>query len=244
MLSNLDWLTYDFFNGNYATHKVSDDANALECYYLKNEDSTLAIGWVHNLNAFWKNNYYVSSTAQNFLGCTDPNTQSLTLTGFHTGIPLHVTWFPTRMDSTACPASQVDSTGSGSITLDWSSLPFIGILDDYLDTLHSDYGFIIAPQQVQKSMTHFDDDDIAVGPSGWDFQMYPNPARDELTVVFPDDDLPREIALYDLAGKCLYRKTPSAGVIQRIPIGKFSSGAYGVRISDASSSRIKLLLIQ
>jgi elongation factor P len=41
----------------------------------------------------------------------------------------------------------------------------------------------------------------------------------------------------------LYRKTPSAGVIQRIPIGKFSSGAYGVRISDASSSRIKLLLI-
>jgi hypothetical protein len=244
MLTNPDWLAYDFFSGRYGAHKVYDDVNQLECYFLKNEDSTVAIGWVHNLNSYWKNNFYVTSTAQDFLGCADPNADSLTLTGFQPGLPLHITWFPTRMDTTAYPASQVDSTGSGSVTLDWSSRPFNGIADDYLDTLHADYGFIIAPQPVEKSMTFFGEDDPGNRTLEWDFLMFPNPASNEVNVLFPDNRLPREIAIYDLAGKCVYHKSASSGVLKRIPVGKFSSGAYSVRASDAAATRVKLLIIQ
>jgi Secretion system C-terminal sorting domain len=243
MLSNPDWQSYNFFAGNYTPHKVFDDTNKLECYYLMNADSNLAIGWVHNLNAYWENQFYLKHSVQNFLGCNDPGAQFLTLSGFQSGADLHVTYFPTRMDTTVYPESQVDSSGTGTVTLDLSTVPLNGITNNYIDTLHSDYAFIIALQPVVKGMISSDENDASNAPSDWDFMMYPNPAGEVLNVLLPTDGVLRDVALYDLTGKRIYARRNIASHAVDIPTGSFANGAYCVRVSDPAKSKMKTLII-
>jgi hypothetical protein len=97
MLEEPTWQQYDFLNGDHTAHFAYDDQGDLECYYLLNGDSTAAMGWVHNLNAFWNNHFYVKSpdSLQNYLGCTAPNSQVLWLDGFQLGATQNVTYYPT-----------------------------------------------------------------------------------------------------------------------------------------------------
>ncbi|MFZ1687184.1 MAG: T9SS type A sorting domain-containing protein [Flavobacteriales bacterium] len=247
MLSNPDWQSHNFFGGNYTTHKVYDDTNKIECYYLMNADSNLAIGWVHNLNAFWENQFYLKRSIQNFLGCNDPGAQALVLSGFATNVNLHVTYFPTRMDTTVYPDSQVDSSGTGTVTLDLITEPLNGIMpgsvNDYLDTLHSDYAFIIALQPIEKSMIASDENQANSGSSEWDFFMYPNPAHDVLNVLLPTDGIHRDVALYDLTGKRIYSGRNLTSRALDIPTGSWAKGAYCVRVSDPAKSKMKILII-
>jgi hypothetical protein len=242
MLNNADWQAYDFFSYGYEAHKVYDDVNNLECYYLQNTDSTLAIGWVHNLNAYWDNHFYLTSDTQGFFDCTAPDTQQVALAGFAAGLPYHITWFPTRMNDTIHPVDAVDSTGTGYVLLDLSTAPLGDTANKYLDTLHMDYGFIISLAPVQRNM-NFDMDADTPPSIGWDFSLYPNPARDRLSAVFPDH-VTRDITIYDLSGRVVYYKRQAQGPMITIPTERFSGGTYCIRVSGVDMAKHKLFIIQ
>lgn len=243
VLSNPDWQSYDFFNGPFSAHKLFNDTSRLECYYLLNPDSNLAIGWVHNVNAYWENQYYIQRDENNYLGCGDPVSNSLVLPGFQSGIPLHVTYFPTRMDTTALPDDQIDSTGTGIVTLDLSSEPFHGIANNYLDTLHSDYAFIIAPQPVVRGAWEPPNDIVSAVGRELDFVLYPNPAYDGVSVLFSSDGVNRDVTLYDMTGKRIYARSNVSERVVPIAIGALAKGAYCVRVHEGDRTKMKTLII-
>ena len=245
MLANADWLTYDFFNGDINSHKVYDDANGIECYYLVNDAGSLAIGWVHNLNAYWENQYYIKRSKHDFLGCTAPSAQMVSLPGFLSSHDLDVTWFPTRMNSTVYPVdATVTTSTTGTLTLDLGTAPLGGTLNNYLDTLHADYAFIVAPQFVVKSADGTDGYDTTASAMDWDFSMYPNPAAEVLNLLLPGDEGPRDITIFDMNGRRLYSLTNVTTRSVVIPTGSLARGAYGVRVTDGVYSKIKTLILR
>ncbi|MBK7945778.1 MAG: hypothetical protein IPJ85_10910 [Flavobacteriales bacterium] len=193
LLNHPSWQAYEFFNGDYKVGQWTGiPGNDLEAYYLQNgsptELSTLAIGWVRNVNSSLFKSYYLASSEHEFLSCTPPNPASthFALGGFLPG-EYHVTWFPTRWNSTIQPADGQISTlfSSSFIILD---LPgqFGGIENNFLDTLRGDYAFIITPDPLAKSrppQPQIEANLIA----DWDFSIYPNPAREGFTLSFQDD---------------------------------------------------------
>ncbi len=242
MLSNADWQSYEFFSGDFSPHKICNDTNKIECYYLVNADSTLAIGWVHNLNAYWEKHYYVTSAVQNFFGCTSPSAQQVSLPDLAVGPDYHITWFPTRMNDTIHPVNAVDTTGTGTVLLDMGTAPLGDTAYKYLDTLHLDYGFIISLAPVHRNMIVPAEADLPPS-TGWDFGLYPNPAQNRLNVVLPDEAA-RDITIYDLSGRQVYHKSQAEGPLIIIQTERFSRGTYCIRVSDVVVVRNKLLIIQ
>ncbi len=254
MLSNPTWQQYAFFNGNFKAQKVYDDQANIECYYLTNADQNVAIGWVHNLNAYWANNFYVTRANQNFLGCTDPNSQSILLDNFQTGVDQYVTYFPTRVNSAVYPTDQLDDDGNGWLVLDLSTAPLNGIADfpspvppygplPYLDTLHSDYGFIITPQPMQRRMIPINAADTIGFESTWDFGIYPNPARDAVNLLLPADGFERDIAIYDLTGKRIFSWNGVTDRMLGVTTGGLARGAYCIRVSHELQTKMKTLIL-
>ena len=78
---------------------------------------------------------------------------------------------------------------------------------------------------------------------GWDFGLYPNPAQDKVSVVFPDRAA-RDITIYDLSGREVYHWTQTDGPLVVLQTDQFSRGTYCIRVSDSAGSRNKLLIIQ
>ena len=153
LLAHPNWLAYEFFDRPYTAEKAFSTTNGIECFYLRAEYEPVAIGWVHNRNAWTMNNFYLSSSVNNFLGCSPPNVEPIALGVFNEPqSPVYVTWFPTRMNSTVVPATTLEIvSSSGTITLDLTD-QFGGTENNYLDTLRSDYAFIITPVPFTKSL--------------------------------------------------------------------------------------------
>jgi hypothetical protein len=133
----------------------------------------------------------------------------------------------------------VTSSANGTISLNLTG-HFGGIQNNYLDTLRSDYAFLIAPWPIVKSLTTTQESVSEV--SGWDFHLYPNPARDELFLRLPDDT-PKDITLHDLAGRQIHTRSSVSGPLQRLPVGQLAKGAYYIRVSDGVNSKVKKLII-
>ena len=242
LLAHPSWTAYDFFNGEYTANKVHSTSDEVECYYLKDPSNTVAIGWVHNLNAWEMNNFYLTSSIHNFLGCDPPNAQSIVLTGFELTTDYNVSWFPTRMNSSIYPTDGVQtSTSTGTLALDLSTAPLGGTLSNYLDTLHSDYAFIITVDPFVKSMELPPDTPIAA-VADWDYTMYPNPARNELFFYF-QDDVPKDIAIRDLSGRLILALGNVTEARMRLHLGHLANGSYSVRVSGGSNSKVKKLII-
>jgi len=244
LLAHSSWLEYDFFNGEYTANKVFDNTNAneLESYYLKDTTNTLAIGWVHNRNAWVMNNFYLVDSAQNFLGCDQPDSSTVTLTGFAPNTPFFITWFPTRMDTTIYPPATIDtSSATGTLKLDITGYVG-GITNNYLDTLRSDYAFIITPEFFARSTPYSPVAEESPVPSGWDFDMYPNPTRDALFLRM-HDDIPKEIVILDVTGRRVVTRANVASTIYQIPVGQLAQGAYWVRVRDGADAKTKKLII-
>ena len=246
LLANPDWGAYGLLNTDYSPHKVYDAAAGIECYYLLAEDQTAAIGWVHNLNAWVMNSYYLASGQdyQNFLGCTGPASQTVSLSGLQPGMDYHITWFPTRMNMSELPDDQLDPTGTGTVTLDMSSEPLGSIANSYLDTLHADYAFIITPQPIQKMAEAEGADDTGDSHPDGSFDMYPNPADNTVTLLFPADEGARDITLYDLTGKRVLSLTQVTDPLVQLPTGHLGRGVYCVRVFDGGTSRTKTLILR
>ncbi|MCB9183432.1 MAG: T9SS type A sorting domain-containing protein [Flavobacteriales bacterium] len=235
-------------SGEFTPRAFYDETNAnpIECYYLTSGLST-AMGWVHNRNASVAKSFYVKSGTvyENFLGCTAPGTVSITLSGF---FPLHahyITWFPTREGMTDLPPDTefpetLGSDINGDILIHLDGY-FNGIEDNYLDTLHSDYAFVITPQPFVKSMAHVETE--AEVESGWDFALYPNPTSDKLTLAFADDTI-KDVALVDVSGRRVARYPNITSPVLQIPTDRFARGAYWVQVTSCGNIKTKRLIIQ
>ncbi len=232
-----------FFDQAHEPRKVYDDTGEIECYYLLNETQNMAVGWVHNLNAHWENHYYVLNQKQNYLGCTSPNAQSVALPGLQPGMDYHVSWFPTRMDMIDLPTDHDDTTQTGTVVLDFSTLPFNGIYswppNDNLDTLRSDYAFLIQPKMELRMVPN----SLAESPSSvpWDFSLYPNPTTGRLHVLLPPGP-PMELAAMDASGRQLLHLYDLSEGMHQLDLSKLSPGAYGVRVTVDKQTRTKLLI--
>jgi hypothetical protein len=225
MLSNPDWQTYEFFSSEYDAYMSADMGHQTECFYLKNSLGNLAIGWIHNTKAYWENAFYVKNNVHNYVGCDAPPVDFHWLYDFLPG-DYHITWFPTR------------STGTtGSIFLDMSSEPLGGTASNHLDTLHADYGFIISPMPIYRSLMLADS--VLIG--NWDFVVYPNPTSDEVFLRFTDDR-PLDISVYDIAGREIAQWHSMKGPLVRLPIAKMSVGIYSIRATSGTCSKARRLI--
>jgi len=244
LLSNPDLQAYNFFSGDFSPHEVFDDQNKMiECYYLVNNTGSMAIGWVHNVNAYWENHYYITHKAENFLGCeSPPGPQSISLPGFAQDHGFQLTWYPTRINGTVPPPANAISTMAGEVTLDLSEDPLHGIVNNYLDTLHSDYAFILTPSVIEHRSMILSDGSTTVGPN-WDFVLSPNPADDMLNLLLPDDGS-SDIAIFDLSGRRVLSWDGVSGPLVNLSIEKLSAGAYSVRVIDGAHSKVKELVIR
>ncbi|MCB0781490.1 MAG: T9SS type A sorting domain-containing protein [Flavobacteriales bacterium] len=234
---------HGFWDTDYSANKEHSIANEVECYYLKDPFNSVAVGWVHNLNAWVMNSFYLSSGTQNFLGCDPPNTPgTIALPGFQANAEYFVTWFPTYVNSTTYPADgMVTSDGNGYITLHMSNAELGGVLANYLDTLHADYAFILAPSPVPRSLIV--EGETEEEQDGWDFVMYPNPAQKEVYLQLPDDS-PKDIAILDPAGKKVHGQGGVTGPLLRIATSKLAQGVYYVQVADVLHRKVKKLVIQ
>lgn len=247
LLAHPSWLPYQFFTSDYTAHEFFDNThtNELECYYLKNEDDNLAIGWVHNRNAWVMRNFYLASSVENFLGCDAPNAESdvLTLTGFAPSANFYITWFATRMNSTVHPphsVSPIQSSNTGEIIIDLTG-QFGGIDNGYLDTLRSDYAFIVSPAPFPKSRSQ-PVTNTGMIPSLWDFSIYPNPASGSVTLDFQDDG-PRLVDILDVSGRLAYKQFITSARSCVISIEPLAKGIYWVRVANGAFSKSKKLII-
>lgn len=250
LLAHPSWQVYDFFNDHFTAEQFfdndpSDGLNELEAFYLRNgqpeDPSTVAIGWVHNRNAWVMNNFYFRSNQQNFLGCAAPITQILSLSGFEPATKFHVGWLSTRMNSTVHPPDTVvTSDANGMISLDLTG-HFGGFYDNYLDTLRSDYAFLIATSPIVKRRDVTPDSAHVEAP-GWDFRLYPNPAREELFLRFTDDTS-KDITVFDVAGRLVASRMNITATTYHLSLGSLSQGIYWLRISDGVNLRTKKLII-
>jgi hypothetical protein len=224
---------------------VLKEYDDLECYYLVG-GGVMGLGWIHNTNAWTLNNYYLAkgSTTQNFLGCTSPAVDTIVLPGFAEDHDFYVSWFPTRMNGLAPESDTIHSTMDGNITLDFSDLPMNGVANNYLDTLHSDYAFVVATYPVPRSMVAVNEVEPLTTIPEWDFIMFPNPANDVLHVQMLPSSLAKDVALYDMSGKRVYSRTNLSQLSLDVPLGTLAKGAYCVRISDETTLKMKTLIIQ
>ncbi|MBL0126013.1 MAG: T9SS type A sorting domain-containing protein [Flavobacteriales bacterium] len=249
LLNHPNWQANGFFDGPFSAHRHtigtnSDETRKIECYWLLREPSKdLAIGWVHNLNAYWEKSWYMTAQNQNLLGCTSPATQSITLPGFAAGDTLYVTFIPTWMNDTIRPANDTVAAVNGNVILDLSTAELHGQVGTLLDTLHSDYAFIIATVPFVKSRTMAPISDPVATGEGWDFIVYPNPAENEVHLRMPDDAL-RDIMLHDLLGRQVGVWRRMKGPVLTLPLSQLARGTYWIRATNGESSRTKKLIVQ
>ncbi len=246
LLDHPSWSSYDFFNHDFTAEKYFYNdtiglVNDLESYYLKSADSSLAIGWVHNRNAWVINNYYLMSSNQNFLGCAPPSQliNTLKLPGFATG-SYFVSWFPTRMNSSIHPPQMELQTNQDTLEIPVAGY-FGGVSNNYLDTLRNDYAFIITPGPFTKSLYRAPEVENPV-LAGWDFGLYPNPTHFGFYLDLPDVT-PKEVALFDLTGRSVLRKTNVIDRVQYIPVEHLAMGTYWIRVSNGTNQKVKKLIV-
>jgi hypothetical protein len=73
--------------------------------------------------------------------------------------------------------------------------------------------------------------------------MFPNPASTTLKLILPRDDEPKDIAIYDLSGKRIIAVNSNGVPLLAISTADIAKGAYCIRVSDPSATRMKTLVI-
>jgi len=74
--------------------------------------------------------------------------------------------------------------------------------------------------------------------------LYPNAASNELNLLLPNDDEPKDVVIYDLSGKQNRSYSSQTIKVLNISTEEFAKGDYCVRVADKHTTRMKILLIQ
>lgn len=231
-------------SGEFTNHSVFDDNARVEAYYLLSEDKEVAMGWVHNMNAYWKNNYYYRRGIERFLACEPPSVESVPIPGFLEDEDYYITYYPTRMGSLVQPRDTVHLAGNGStITLhinDPVDATFGGVANNFVDTLRSDYAFVISTSRTKSRPPA---SAVEVLPTASDFTVYPNPATREVFIAFREDEV-RDVVILDPVGREVRTWNTLSGSRLRLPLENLAPGTYNVQVRGAASTRSKKLIIQ
>lgn len=210
------------------------------------DDLSNAIGWVHNRNASVANSFYAASGDgnENFLGCTAPDPAIITLTGFFHDHPHYITWFPTRTGAVYVPPDpeeEIRSTIDGELVIDLTG-QFGGVVDNYLDTLRSDYAFVITPQPFAKSLPLPNPEEEVPVDTDWDFSLYPNPTRESVQLRF-SDDIMKQVTLLDVSGRRVVQHSNIVASVLQLPTSQFAKVVYWVHVASGENSKVKKLII-
>jgi hypothetical protein len=237
------------FTEHFTPHVV--ESNGIECFYLINDAQDVAVGWVHNASAYWRNALYIKYGFQHYMDCAAPPSQTIMLTGFATNTNFKVSYHPTRATMTDLPVDQVDLNANpfGVITLNLNTAPLNGVFPlsltgnfkNHLDTLHSDYAFIIATDLIKRLDSPTDADEAGV-EAIWDFSLFPNPTRNRFTIGFMDST-PKSIELLDISGRTVRSWSRVTSARPEFSIDGLAHGAYWVRATDGTNQKTKKLLI-
>jgi hypothetical protein len=146
------------------------------------------------------------------------------------------------MNSTVHPPDgPVSTSTSGMIALDLRD-QFGGIANDFLDTLRSDYAFIITPQPFVKSLQHSVEPDDGIDLAAWDFAVFPNPSLGEFVLQFPDDSV-RNISILDVSGRLVAKYLNVTGMIVSFPETRLSQGAYWICVTQGDRRKARKFII-
>jgi hypothetical protein len=243
-VGNLGILSSNFTVEEWYDNSVFNP-NRIECYFLKNENANAAIGWVHNRNAVVAKSYYVKKGQyyQNMLGAAAPTVEHITLTGFQPGQNYYVYWFPTRLNTTFedLPLDYDTLSTDGTIVLDLGTHPFNGVLDNFIDTLRSDYAFVISPAPIVKSLTP-SPQELEPEESDWDFGIYPNPTRDGAWLQFVDDE-PKDLEVFDSMGRMTTQHLGITELKTYLDLSNTAKGVLFVRVRTGLFTRVKKIII-
>jgi hypothetical protein len=230
-------------NDVYTVHKAFSPGGDIEAYYLKDAANSTVIGWVHNRYAWLMNSFYLRSDRHNMLGCVPPSTpQSITISNLNPGSDYYITWFPTHTNTVIAPTDAIDGSQTGSVTLDLSSAPLGGHINNYIDTLHSDYAFIITPGPFVKSDDGPVEADATTAQDVWDIALYPNPTVD-MVHVESRGALMEEISILDLTGRVITTRSQLNAPRVQFDVNRLAKGAYWIRASCGGESRTRKLIL-
>jgi hypothetical protein len=112
--------------------------------------------------------------------------------------------------------------------------------------------YIVVPEEEVTVMCYFGKCPNWTPPSGiadrendLSFDLYPNPAREEVTISLPRTKGEILVELFDIAGKSLHVSQAGTGnALIHLQTGNLPKGVYFIKVRDQQSSGIKKLLIQ
>jgi hypothetical protein len=249
MLQRPSVMALNFFHDEITPEVVFDPSgsNPLECYYFR-KGTEHGIGWVHNRNAWIGNNFYAESGEgkQNFYGCTVPEVMNFSLHGFQADQPYYIYWFPTRLNMTELPPDSNEedfytSDSNGNIHIDLNGY-FNAYNNSYIDTLKSDYAFVVTSQLFTKGIPHSSENTVDL-ISDLSFNLYPNPARNGFRVSFKTEE-PKDITILDMLGRTILQYQQHASISLDIGARDLAQGTYCVKVRAQGQVQTQKIIIQ
>jgi hypothetical protein len=234
------------FNSSFIRQRFSDNTSKIECYYVL-DPSANTYGWVHNLNAYWANNYYYNASHQNYWGCTPPNSQSFTLTGFTPDQHYFLSFAPTRWGNQPLPCDQILlADASGNLAIDLSTLvPGCTGVTLGCDTNNADFAFVISFGHLRLSGSNHHAPAAAINETP-EFSIYPNPASGSFQLSFPSasENNPISIILYTPVGDKLIEIENIKTDSYLLSANQLPKGVYFVVCNSGHAWKIKKLIVQ
>jgi len=132
------------------------------------------------------------------------------------------------------PAAVSDEFVGGHVVLPSGSSILIGRSNRWQPSPPRSFGWMFKVDEngcmVESACTT---DVVEVVPEGNRMQIYPNPARDELTLVFPVEIKAVHLQLFNSLGKLAYNAAIEEGTEKKVlDISHLAPGFYGIRITD------------
>ncbi len=241
-----DFISTIDFNSDFTPHKSTNywdtwnPADVIEAYYLIDNNQSNIYGWIHNINKYWANSYFYTSSDETYYLCDRLPYQpasTYTIDGFLSNSDYYIQFFKTRMGTYSIPNPQtVTSDGSGNIILDFSTAPLS------CDTSHADYAFsatLLPMRRANNSPNSSTDTNESVI-----FSIYPNPATGLVTFVMPiSNDQNSVLSIYDISGRLIKIIKPSGQRNLVIDFSIYSRGVYLIRYQNSRGSKVKRLII-
>ena len=140
--------------------------------------------------------------------------------------------------------------GSGNFTLDLSSNPFNGTFPlsatathrNHLDTLHSDYAFIIAPSLIKRLLSLHNLAEQLIEDHQL-FEIFPNPARNECSISFSLEGQ-YSVRISDSIGRTVKEINVAGEAIYAIDTRNLDNGIYHVQVWSETFLGSRKLILQ
>lgn len=161
-----------------------------------------------------------------------------------------INWFPTRPNTNSVPPEDVNYSQSGTVALNLAVptdnyFSFGGVLNNFTDTLHADYAFVISPQPIVKNLmidTNENQESLSIR-STWDFGLFPNPVTKDLFLTF-EDDSSKDIVINDMSGRKVKSWSGVSSLKWQGTVEGLAAGTYWISVRSSENNRTKKFIVQ